>query len=67
MGFLENFRISRRYGWVPNRGAIRKIGNDKRAIQSEKSMRRSMLIEVMVNDPNGLMSFRADRLDVRRP
>ena len=50
MGFLENFSISGRYGWVPNRGAVAKIGNDKRAIQSEKSMRRIMLIEVMVDD-----------------
>ena len=67
MGFLKNFRISGRYRWVPNTGAIGKIGNDKRVIQSEKSMRRSMLIEVTVDDPNGLMSFRADRLDVTRP
>ena len=64
MGFLENFSISGRYGWVPNRGAVGKIGNDKRAIQSEKSMRRSMLIKVTVYD---LMSFRLHRLDVRRP
>ena len=66
LGFLENFRIRGRYGWSPNIGAIGKIGNDKRVIQSEKSMRRSMLIEVMVDDPNGLTRFRADRLDVRR-
>ena len=33
---------------------------------SEKSL-RSMLIEVTVDDPNGLTSFRADRLDVRKP
>ena len=56
----KNFRISGRYRWVPNRGAIGKIGNDKRAIQSEKCMRRSMLIEVTVDDSNGLMSFRAE-------
>ena len=53
--------------WVPDREAISKIGNDKRAIQSEKSLRRSMLIEVTVDDPNNLISFRVDRLDVRRP
>ena len=51
----------------PKHRSNRKIGNNKRAIQSEKSMRRSMLIEVTVDDPNGLMSFRADRLDVTRP
>ena len=56
-----------RYGWFPYRGSIGKIGNDKRVIQSEKSLRRSMLIEVTVDDLNGLMSFRANRLDVRRP
>ena len=67
MGFIDNFSISGRYSWGPNRGAVEKIGNDKRAIQSEKSMRRSMLIEVTVDDSNGLTSFRVDRLDVRRP
>ena len=67
MGFLENFSISGRYRWVPNRGAVGKIENDKRVIQSEKSMRRSMLIEVTVDDSNGLTSFRANRLDMRRP
>ena len=61
--FFENFRIGQRYWWVPDRRAIGKIRNDKRVIQSEKNLRRSMLIEV----PNVLMSFRADRLDVRRP
>ena len=30
-------------------------------------MRRSMFIEVMVDDPNGLTSFRVDKLDVKRP
>ena len=39
LGFLENFSISERYRWVPNKGAVRKIGNDKRVIQHEKSMR----------------------------
>ena len=29
LGLLKNFIISRRYGWVPNRGAVGKIGNDK--------------------------------------
>ena len=53
--------------WVPDREAISIIGNDKRAIQSEKSLRRSMLIEVTVDDTNNLTSFRVDRLDVRRP
>ena len=67
MGFLENFRISERCRWVPNRGAIGKIRIDKRMIQSEKSMRRSTFIEVSVDDSNRLMSFRTDRLDVRRP
>ena len=52
---------------VEDKGAIDKIGNDKRAIQNEKSLRRSMLIEVMGDDPNGLTSLRSDRLDVRRP
>ena len=67
MGFVKNFRIGGRNRWVPNRGAIGKIGYDKRVIQREKSMRRrNMLIEVTVDDPNGLTSFRADRLDVRR-
>ena len=28
LGFLENFSISKRYRWVPNKGAERKIGND---------------------------------------
>ena len=60
MNFLENYRISGRYGWVPSRGAIGKIGNNKRVIQSEKSIRRSMVIEVMVDDPNGLTSFIVD-------
>ena len=60
LGFLEDFSISGRYGWVPNRGAVGKIGNDKRVIQSEKSMRRSMLIEITVDVFNGLSSFRAD-------
>ena len=60
LGFLENFSISGRYGWVPNRGAVGKIGNDKRVIQSQKSMRRNMFIEVTVDDSNGLMSFRVD-------
>ena len=36
VGFLEIFRIGRRYWWVPDRGSIDKKGNDKRAIQSEK-------------------------------
>ena len=65
--FFENFRIGQRYWWVPDRRAIGKIRNDKRVIQSEKNLRRSMLIEVTVDDPNVLTSFRADRLDVRRP
>ena len=52
---------------VEDKGAIGKIGNDKRAIQSEKSLRRSMLIEVMGDDSNGLTSLRSDRLYVRRP
>ena len=67
LGFLKNFSISGRYKWVPNRGAVGKIGNDKRAVQSEKSMRRSMLIEDTVDGSNGLTSFRVDILDVRRP
>ena len=67
LGFLENFSISGRYGSVTNRGAVGKIGNDNRAIQSEKSMRRNMIIKVTVDDSNGLTSFIADRLDVRRP
>ena len=67
LGFLENFSISGRYRWVPNRGAVGKIGNDKSAVQSEKSMRRSMLIEVTVDGSNGLMNFGADRLHVGRP
>ena len=52
---------------LPNRGAVGKIGSDKRAIQSQKSMRRSMLIEVTVDDSNVLTSFRVDRFDVKRP
>ena len=56
LGFLNNFSISGRYRWVPNRGAVGKIENDKRVIQSEKSMRRSMLIEVTVDDSNDLTS-----------
>ena len=50
-----------RYGWIPNKGAVGKIWNEKRTIQSEKSMRKSMLIEVTVDDSNGFMSFRADK------
>ena len=38
-----------------------------RAIQSEKIMRKIMLKEVMVDDSNGLMSFREDKLYVSRP
>ena len=67
MDFFENFSISRRYRWVPNRGAVGKTGNDKKVIQSEKRMRRRMVIEVTVDGCNGLTTFRADRLDVRRP
>ena len=51
----------------PKQRSRRKKENDKRAIQSEKSMKRSMLIEVTVDGSNGLTSFRADRLDMRRP
>ena len=60
LGFLKNFSISGRYRWVPNRGAVGKIGNDKSVIQSEKSMRRSMLIKVTVDGFNGLTKFRAE-------
>ena len=60
MGFLEDFSISGRYGWAPNKKAVEKIGNDKRVIQSEKCMRRSMLIEIKVDVFNGLSSFSAD-------
>ena len=60
MGFLEDFSISGRYEWAPNKKAVGKIGNDKRVIQSEKSMRRSMLIEIKVDVFNGLSSFSAD-------
>ena len=67
VGFLKNFSISRRYRWVPNRGAVGKIVNNKRVIKSEKSIRRSMLIEVMVDGFNSLTSFRVNKLDVRRP
>ena len=66
LGFFKSFRIVGRYGWVTDRGVIGKIGNDKRAIQCEKTLRRNMLIEVTVDYPNSLMSFRVDRLDVRR-
>ena len=65
-GVLRNFRIGGRYWWVTDRGAIGKIENDKKAIQCEKSLRRRMLIEVMVDDSTSLTSFRANRLDVGR-
>ena len=38
----------------PKQRSNRKIYNDKRAIQSEKSMKRNVLIEITVDDPNGL-------------
>ena len=57
LGFLEDLSISGRYRWVPNRGAVGKKGNDKRVIQSEKDIRRRMLIEVTVDDSNSLMSL----------
>ena len=57
LGFIENLSISGRYRWVSNRGAVGIIANDKRVIQSEKSMRRNMLIEVTVDDSNSLMSL----------
>ena len=60
LDFLENFSINGNYGWIPNRGAVGKIGNDKKATQSEKSMKASMHIEVTVDDSNGLTSFRVD-------
>ena len=60
--FFNNFRIGGRYWWIPDRGSIGKIGNDKRAIQSDKNLRRNMLMEVLVDGSNGLMSFRADRV-----
>ena len=31
--FFESFRIGEKYWWVPDRAAIGKIGNDKRAKQ----------------------------------
>ena len=68
--FLENFSIiiiSGRYRWVTNRAAVGKIVNDNRVIQSEKNISKSMLIEATVDYSNGLPSFRADKLDVRRP
>ena len=65
--FFENFKIGWRYWWVPDRGAIDKIGNEKKVIQNDESLRRSMLKEVTVDDPNGLTNLRPDRLDVRRP
>ena len=60
--FFNNFRIVGRYWWIPNRGAIGKIGNDKRVIQSDNNLRRNMLMEVLVDGSNGLTSFRADRV-----
>ena len=67
VGFSREFQNWWKIQVVQNRGAIGKIGYDKRGIQSEKSMTRSnILIEVTVDCPNGLSSFRTDRLNMRR-
>ena len=50
---------------VPDREEIGKIGNDKKAIQNEKSLRRSILTKITLDDLNGWTSIRVDRLDVR--
>ena len=50
---------------VPDREEIGKIENDKKAIQNEKSLRRSIPIKITLDDLNGWTSIRVDRLDVR--
>ena len=52
--FFKNFRIGRSYRWFPDRIGIGEIRND----ESDTSRRRT-LVEVTINDPNSLMSFRA--------
>ena len=42
---------------VPDGRAIDEIGIGKKPIQCEKRLRRSMQIEVIVDDPNSLMSL----------
>ena len=53
---MEDTGGSQTVGKIANR-AVGKIANDKRVIQSEKRMRRNMLIEVTVDDSNSLMSL----------